>query len=543
VIAAFLLGIGLSFVYGLLVAKDKIFPYEYIHRVYGLVTQQPGSGLPRQLEAIHLTLNMDVKEQPSGFAGYGGGIAVSDDLVIGADATGRFFYLDGDTVKDLDITPDLNRDAMVEYIGQHVETASQQLALERFRVLDLDIRDADDSTEIYMTHHYWDSQREAKTTRLSRLIVEDLRMVATSAMSYQPGDWELIYECAPVFDFTNVNPSPFFSNRSGGRIAIGDDGGIYVAFGDQRFDGIGHPFMAPQEDDTCFGKVVRFDPESREMLEIARGLRNPQGLMFDFQGRLWSSDHGPRGGDELNLINPGENYGWPHETLGTSYDPGRKWPLAVEPGRHRTFQSPVYAWLPSIGTSAILQIGDEPSEWSGDLLLGSLVGGSLHHMRMGGDRIIFEERIAVGERIRDLVQLSDGAFVLWTDTPRLLELRKADRTNELQLSVLLTSTEKARGLEEAIAECASCHALNPGESGGVAPSLWGVYGRTIAATDFGGYSLALRNRRGVWNEESIASYLEDPQAFANGTTMRLDRPMDDSTRQMVIGYLKRLTGP
>jgi cytochrome c2 len=323
-------------------------------------------------------------------------------------------------------------------------------------------------------------------------------------------------------------------------MVLGADDRLYVSAGDQRFDGISDPFIASQAPDTCFGKILRFDPDSGKIEEIARGLRNSQGLTFDSSGKLWATEHGPRGGGELNLIESGGNYGWPYNTFGTSYDIRRNWPLAVEPGRHRQFRRPVFAWLPSVGPSAILQVAGTPAVWSGDLLMGSLAGAALHRLRIADGNVVFEERIPLGERVRDLVQLPDGRFIVWTDSPSLLDLQVVDKSDDLKMPVPLTAKQKSLAVGDALARCAGCHALGRSESSQYAPSLWQVYGRPIASTDFPGYSASLKKRQGVWDHVTLYDYLADPQAFSPGTTMSRVPEMSGQTRTALIDYLQSL---
>ena len=282
-----------AFVYGLVVARYEIFPYAYIYRVYKWISHDPDEESLRQIRALHLVLNERVVEPGSPLVGRGGGIARFEDVVVGADAAGQFFYFDGDRIRMLDIQANLNRGAAFEYIDRHGDEKSRRRAFEAFRVFDLEIRESGNSTELYLTHPYWDSEQVVMRVRLSRLLVQDFPGVLTQSRKYTPGDWEVLYECEPAIEFSQIDPSPFISDHSGGRIALGPDGGIYVSFGDRRFDGVAHPLVASQEDNTCFGKIFRVDPDSLAAQEIARGLRNTQGLTFDLQGRLWSSDHGP----------------------------------------------------------------------------------------------------------------------------------------------------------------------------------------------------------------------------------------------------------
>ena len=111
-----------------------------------------------------------------------------------------------------------------------------------------------------------------------------------------------------------------------------------------------HPVV---EADSHIGKLVRIELTSGEVEIIAGGFRNPQGFARDADGKLWETEHGPQGGDELNLVRPGLNYGWPYVTHGIQY--GNKiWPYSETQGRHDEFEKPVYAWIPAIGISNLI---------------------------------------------------------------------------------------------------------------------------------------------------------------------------------------------
>lgn len=442
---------GAGFVYGLLVQKYRLFPHDYVSRAFHLLNEHPHEILTTEgVESILLVMNKRTISPDSKMTGYGGGISNINDVVVGVDAVGNFFYLAGDKIVPLDISANLNRDAAIAYMEANSEQNAWKTA-KYFRILDLEMRDSGGATELFLTHNYWDSEREAKFTRLSKLILPDYRRLPDANFSYGIDDWEVMFECHQALEFDDVKGSPFVSDHSGGRIAFGPDTALYVSFGDQLLDGVYRPFVSPQAEDSCFGKILRIDPSTRGVEEYARGVRNPQGLVFDSTGRLWESEHGPRGGDELNLIHRGDNYGWPYNTFGTSMDDKRFWSMSIEQGRHEQYTPPVYSWLPSIGPSALLQVGAIPVEWSGDLLLGSLKHGSLHRLRVVDERIVLEERIVVGERIRDMVQLSDGTLVLWTDTPRIIELTFAPAAEGLQLVVALP--EEAENADvQAVAE-------------------------------------------------------------------------------------------
>ncbi len=318
---------------------------------------------------------------------------------------------------------------------------------------------------------------------------------------------------------------------------------LVVAFGDQGFDGVDNPQIASQDTVSSYGKVFEIDVETLEYRTVAKGVRNPQGLVLGRNGRIWETEHGPEGGDEINLINEGSNYGWPYVTFGTQYGQ-YEWPLNANQGRHQDFDLPVFAFVPSIGVSNLIDVVGVPQPWDGDLLVSSLAARKLYRIRIRAGRVLVVEPILVDTRVRDLTQMTDGTIVLWGDNAEFVELTVAPDDG----SITLTndgegaSRDEMTGLSEVIRGCKECHSFVAETAGSNAPSLWKVYGRPIASTDFADYSNALRSVAGEWDDESLQQFLTDPQRFAPGTTMR--RPYIGNSQMLreLVRYLERVSG-
>jgi len=156
------------------------------------------------------------------------------------------------------------------------------------------------------------------------------------------------------------------------------------------------------------------------------GHRNPYGLAFAPDGRLWSAEMGPRGGDELNLILPGKNYGWPLVSEGKNYNGV---PIAPHSSRPDLTPPKLY-WVPSISpTSLMFYTANLFPEWKGDAFIGALSGQALIRVRIRGDRATAVDQWDMGNRIRFVGQGPDGAIYLLEDGPgaRLLRLTPAKR--------------------------------------------------------------------------------------------------------------------
>ena len=239
------------------------------------------------------------------------------------------------------------------------------------------------------------------------------------------GDLQVLYRQLPKL----VGPNHF-----GSRIAFDGGGHVFISQG-ERFDR-----MRAQQLDMLQGKLVRLnldgtmpadnpfaaEPGVRRVI-WSYGHRNMQGLAVDPRtGTLWASEHGPRGGDELNLPKAGRNYGWPIISNGMDYSTGRPYPETIgtsAPG----MESPYHMWPKSPGLSGMAFLAGHPeSAWNNSLFLGALADRNLIRLSLDGDRIVAEERLLgdLGWRIRDVRVGSDGSVYVLTDEDdgRLLKL-------------------------------------------------------------------------------------------------------------------------
>jgi cytochrome c2 len=266
-----------------------------------------------------------------------------------------------------------------------------------------------------------------------------------------------------------------------------------------------------QDPRSTFGKILEIDLDSLKSRTISLGHRNPQGIVITSTGDTLATEHGPSGGDELNKIVEGSNYGWPVETLGTDYGT-YSWPNQPFTGEHAHFTLPMFAWVPSIGIGNLIQVRNFHRRWDGDLLVASMKAESLFRLRIDGNRVVYAEAIYVGERIRDIAQLRNGIVVLWTDDSKLLFYS----VDEIKLRA------NKRAIEfypPALSACMSCHHLGPTNSFHMAPTLTGLIGKRIASDSYERYSLALRSVGSTWTLPKLRSFIQNPGRFAPGSTM------------------------
>lgn len=218
-------------------------------------------------------------------------------------------------------------------------------------------------------------------------------------------------------------------NHFSGKIAFDKNGFLFLTLGDRQVPPEGNLEAHPAQDlSNHHGKIVRLHDDGRvpsdnpfvnragARPEIwSYGHRNAQGLAIHPEtGDIWINEHGPQGGDELNRIQAGRNYGWPVIGFGVNYTTG----LAIHAGTHREgMEQPVHVWVPSIGISGLMiYTGNRFPQWRGNIFAGGMVGQQLARLTLDGQRVVNRETLVqqMG-RIRDVRQGPDGYIYLVTD--------------------------------------------------------------------------------------------------------------------------------
>ncbi len=218
----------------------------------------------------------------------------------------------------------------------------------------------------------------------------------------------------------------------GSRIAFDGNGYVFITAGDRQVPSRGDLYAHPAQDlSNHHGVVVRLHDDGRipadnpfvgtagALGEIwSYGHRNPQGLAFHpMTGDLWANEHGPQGGDELNVVLPGRNYGWPVIGYGVNYGSG----TTIHEGTlNEGMESPKHFWVPSIATSGLMiYTGDKFPAWRGNIFVGGLGGEQLSRLTVDGQTVLNEETLfqRMG-RIRDVRQGPDGYIYLAIEDQR-----------------------------------------------------------------------------------------------------------------------------
>ncbi len=440
---------------------------------------------------------------------WGGALVRAGDVVLVTNADGAFAAVrrvpdaDSITVVRLALDVPMGRAAF------DAEGVASKGELFLLRVTDLAIDSVGATPRLLVAHQVWHAEPGCFS-----LSVSGTPLAPVLAGTAGGGEWTTLFDTAPCLPLT----PGLRTTEAGGSLEVLADGGILVTVGDHGLNGPGEPLIA-QDAAADYGKTLLL--QGNRATPFTLGHRNPQGLFVTHDGALWSTEHGPRGGDELNLLVRGANYGWPLVTYGTEYGQ-TQWRLSAPDGDHGAFVEPVQAFVPSPGPSDLIEVSSPRfPRWAGDLLIATMPAKGLLRVRVRDGRAVVVEPIELGHRIRDLTQGASGELLLLTD----------------EGSLIVVEPDPIESLgEDVYQSCATCHGAGlEGTSEG--PPLIGIVGRRIASQPGFDYSPALRAMDQLWSPESLQAFLAAPHPFAPGATTTMAGLDDAERRQAVIDYL------
>lgn len=391
-----------------------------------------------------------------------------------------------------------------------------------------------DQLSLFASYHFWKQDQQCAVMRFARADL-DLGQLVTSENS----EWQVLFESSPCLQLDsrhNRTGGDGTFLQAGGQIISFDEHRLLVTVGDHFMDGI-HNTDLVQAADASYGKTWLLDKRTGQAEMYSMGHRNAQGLTQDQYGNIWSTEHGPRGGDELNLVQQGENYGWPLASYGTLYA-GYMYPEGKHWLTHAGFAQAQYYWAPSIAPSNLIRLNNSRfKRWGDALILASLGGRSLFHIQLDDTRVVGVERIEVGDRLRDLVQTTSGNVLVMSDGGTFYKLEPADASQE---SNDPATARAARG-RALWMTCAACHHSAPEDGHHIGPNLHGVVNRPVGALSDFEYSPAMRAAGGVWTRQRLHRFLANPDSEVPGTSMTAGAITDEVNRQTLIEYLEKLS--
>ena len=264
---------------------------------------------------------------------------------------------------------------------------------------------------------------------LSEILNEDILKISV---------WKKIFTSEMCLSINLTKKPKFAAASAGGRIVKLDDENILLSIGDFYADGVNGPILS-QDLDNDYGKILKININNKEHEIFSYGHRNPQGLYIDKNNNIFSTEHGPRGGDEVNLIKKDNNYGWPYATFGTNYNSynaykkevdksnnksSRVWPIDKSNNTHNNYAKPIFSWGNSFGVSNLIVYENEYfKKWNKNIIVSSLASQKLARFvyNYKNNSVLYLEYIPINKRIRDISVLDNGSIVLLTDTGENIE--------------------------------------------------------------------------------------------------------------------------
>jgi len=236
------------------------------------------------------------------------------------------------------------------------------------------------------------------------VVIEQLDFNRLTQKVKRISNWLITKPCVPISAVQHTS----------GRFAVIDQSSAYVTIGD-----LGYPQISDRKKRGDLGSI--FKVGAKGAVKVSQGHRNAQGILLFNNKDLLAVEHGPRGGDEINLIKQGADYGWPFVTYGQPYGSG-DYVRPTRTGTHAGFIEPLTYWVPSIAPTELVQLPkDGWGQWSNQLLLGTLKEQAVVFIKLDQKLAVVDQQIVdVGHRIRDLEVLPTGVAVATTDSGQLL---------------------------------------------------------------------------------------------------------------------------
>ena len=314
-------------------------------------------------------------------------------LLLGGGASGLNLYL-------YDLT---NRTQTL--IGR-AGSSSERINDSRFAITDIAVmRESANTLELVISYPRYDRTKEC----VSVVLYSYTANIGIKPSLKRGKLWFKSRPCVPISAVQHAS----------GRIETIDSKSLYLTVGDLGYTQIGN--RAKRGD---LGSV--FKVSANKVVKISSGHRNAQGIL-SIGKDIYVSEHGPRGGDELNLIETGSNYGWPFVTYGEPYSSG-DYVKPTNTGTHEGYKKPLYYWVPSVAPTELIQLPADKSwgPWSSFIVMGTLREEALIFIEMLDRRQIGKVvKVNVGERIRDLDLSIDGSIIATSDSGKLLVINLA----------------------------------------------------------------------------------------------------------------------
>lgn len=317
----------------------------------------------------------------------GPAVAVLSDgtVLLGGGARGGFLYAWSEAEPDL------------QYLG-NVMRSNERITDSRFAITDIAVLSESASAAELLV-----SFPRLTSKRCVEVVVHRVTLNRATNKVLKREAWFRSKPCVPISAVQHAS----------GRMEVIDANSAYLTVGD-----LGYPSINNRARRGDLGSIFKIS--RTEVTRVSSGHRNAQGIALVNGSTLMASEHGPRGGDEINIITQGADYGWPFVTYGEPYGAG-DYVRPTKTGTHDGYRKPIKYWVPSIAPTELVQLPTTGfGEFSGGLAMGTLKEQVIVFMKLKGVRITTTELVSVDARVRDLEVMPNGRLLASTDDGRLL---------------------------------------------------------------------------------------------------------------------------
>lgn len=481
---------------------ESVFVAEQLSTQYPAKTDSLVISKHVETSVLPLTFKFFRLGEKIDFALEGGSLAVSKNHLFLVDRIGNIYIKKIDELRKIS-TPKINNN-----IAEYLIDSGRELNSGQMRVYSAAFDE--EKSQLFICYTKYVDKKSYQ------LVIDRIDLNLSSESSI--GEW------VGVFKSQMISASQS-SVGGGGRLLL-QGNNLYVSIGYPNSVGYPKEWVGDewqtgdanktnsQDEKSSFGKIFSINTKTNAVELISVGHRNVQGLTMAQSGHLYSVEHGPQGGDEINLIEKGKNYGWPIKSYGTRYGTyDYDWAVPLRTKSNIDFSDPIFAFVPSVGASSIFSIRKFNKRWNGDVLVGALKGQSIYRLHFNKNSVIFSEPIWVGSRVRDINSHEDGAIYVLTDDGQLISIMVDEDA--------LANNAKSNGLhfENELKVCQTCHSFEASTPASMAPSLLAIVNRKIGADNFSKYTDAMKSKDGTWTQENLTAFLIDPQSVVPGTAM------------------------
>ena len=415
----------LSFYLGVYTFYHKIFPFNATNKIVENVTY---------IETAYNDIEKKSYNTPN-YSKYGS-IDFLDDQLIYVQGDGQIFLFHdkNNNFKFIKIESNklpINRD---EFIKKYEKVHGKARLRNFFGVRDVMINKFDlfKNTSIIISALDYDVENDCyKISLLLNEFIDANRIILNN--------WKKIFSSEQCLNLEMNHKKQFYFADSGGRIVKYDESNILLSIGNFGGDGYYSSLIHAQNLNNDYGKIIKVNLKDFSSEIFTLGHRNPQGLFLMDKDNIFSTEHGPKGGDELNLLVKGKNYGWPVATYGTDYF--KKFSETDKSNNsHNGYEKPIFSWGHTWAVSQLIVYKSNYfNKWNDNIITSSLAAQTLTRMVFNKEKksIIYFENILIGKRIRDIIEAPNGQIVLLTD-----QQGGVDGFNEVPEIIFLVKKDK-----------------------------------------------------------------------------------------------------